>query len=176
MMTIYDPHSAEAETETQGGSEMSTGRAASAQGEPGFEPMFFSHVSAPAQTERGREGFGCVRWGPRLSIVWGGALTGARGGRGLEPNSSEGDAGGTGFFPEAHWGSEQLGGRGLGVIAPAPSPPSPGAQTTPMDEAAFVFIQRSPHARPRLWGTERNKMQPLQAIVRPLHPVFDGEG
>ena len=65
---------------------------------------------------------------------------------------------------------------GLGVIAPAPSPPSPGARTAPMDEAAFVFIQRSPHARPRLWGTERNKMQPLQAILRPLHPVFDGEG
>lgn len=67
MMTIYDPHSAEAETEAQGDNEMSPGRAASAQGEPGFEHMFFSRVSAPAQTEHGREGFGFVRWDPKLS-------------------------------------------------------------------------------------------------------------
>lgn len=30
--------------------------------------MFFSHLSAPAQTERGREGFGFVRWDLKLSI------------------------------------------------------------------------------------------------------------
>lgn len=68
MITICDPHSAEAETEAQGDNEMSTCRVARAPGELGFEPMFFSHLSAPAQTERGREGFGFVRWYLKLSI------------------------------------------------------------------------------------------------------------
>ena len=101
MMTIYDPHSAEAETEAQGDNEMSTGRAASAQGQSGFEPMFFSRVSAPAQTERGREGFGSVRWDPKLSTVWGGALMGERGGRGLEPKQQRGRRGWDWLLPRS---------------------------------------------------------------------------
>lgn len=64
--TIYDPQSAEVETEARRDDETGTGRAARAQGDLGFEPRLFSCLRLG--------GFGSVLWHQELSIFWGGAL------------------------------------------------------------------------------------------------------
>lgn len=50
---------------------------------------------------------------------------GAGRGRGLEPKQQRGRRGWNWLFPEAHWGSEQLGGRGLGGDCASPHPAVP---------------------------------------------------